>query len=233
MLSQSFCVFVSSISNASKRTQYDFNALFWVQQWLFRRLFVYYYDMKLIVFNNVVFKVMKTKWRYIILLVIFVLISLVTFVKWTTKDINKVNHIKQSHHRHSYLDDSFVHYSSSTHNKRSSSVHHYNKINIEKCSIYDLNCFNLHLCDPTTGPIKVHINPFPPEVQVSTTFFNLLQVIHDSPHYTSSPEEACVFISGNHDTLDRDPLSPNFSHKLNPLPNDGLNYLIFNLFSGR
>lgn len=108
------------------------------------------------------------------------------------------------------------------------------------------NCFNWSRCDPESI-LKVHIYPSSPDdeieahgtkhlgaFKISLSYQKVLNVIESSPHYEPDESKACIFVP-RFDTLDRDPLSPDFvkhlSYHFDP-PNEGRNHLIFNLYSG-
>lgn len=71
----------------------------------------------------------------------------------------------------------------------------------------------------------------------SPLYQKILDIVIESRYYTSNSSEACLFIIAI-DTLDRDPLSPDYIRnvplKLQSLKywNGGRNHLIFNLYSG-
>lgn len=108
------------------------------------------------------------------------------------------------------------------------------------------NCFNWSRCDPKV-PLKVHIYPASPDdeieahgtkhlsaFKISPSYQNILNIIESSVHHEADAEKACIFVP-RFDTLDRDPLSPDFvkhlSYHFDP-PDEGRNHLIFNLYSG-
>ena len=108
------------------------------------------------------------------------------------------------------------------------------------------NCFNWSRCDPESI-LKVHIYPSSPDdeieahgtkhlgaFKISLSYQKVLNVIESSPHFEPNASKACIFVP-RFDTLDRDPLSPDFvrhlSYHFDP-PNEGRNHLIFNLYSG-
>lgn len=108
------------------------------------------------------------------------------------------------------------------------------------------NCFNWSRCDPESI-LKVHIYPASPDdeieahgtkhlgaFKISLSYQKVLNVIESSVHYEPDASKACIFVP-RFDTLDRDPLSPDFvkhlSFHFDP-PNEGRNHLIFNLYSG-
>lgn len=118
------------------------------------------------------------------------------------------------------------------------------------------NCFNFDRCRSLFTPkgsgedavIKVHIYPSDQDKEMlrylqnhnhnvfktSSTYRKILNVIVNSPHFEPNASKACLFIP-RFDTLDRDPLSPDFVKHLayHFLPeDDGRNHLIFNLYSG-
>lgn len=101
------------------------------------------------------------------------------------------------------------------------------------------SCFDFTRC---RGDFKVYVYPQelmedsmnPPP---SPSYQKLLNVIEESRYYTSDPSQACLFILSL-DTLDRDRLSADYVRNLPariqrlPLWNNGLNHVIFNLYSG-
>lgn len=100
-------------------------------------------------------------------------------------------------------------------------------------------CFDFSRC---RGDFKVYVYPQelmednmnPPP---SPSYQKLLNVIEESRYYTSDPSQACLFILSI-DTLDRDRLSADYVRNLPAriqrlsLWNNGLNHVIFNLYSG-
>lgn len=101
-------------------------------------------------------------------------------------------------------------------------------------------CFDLSRCSKEN--FKVYVYP-PTETEemsstsISSSYQKILSVLLESRYLTTDPHSACLFIV-NVDTLDRDPLSNDFVRNMNgriqrlPLWNNGLNHLIFNLYSG-
>lgn len=95
-------------------------------------------------------------------------------------------------------------------------------------------CFDFTRC---IGSFKVYIYPPLDNIVSSNSYQKLLKVISESRYYTANPKEACLFVLGI-DTLDRDPLSSDYVKRLqsriHQLPewNNGLNHVIFNLYSG-
>lgn len=93
-------------------------------------------------------------------------------------------------------------------------------------------CFDFSRCE---RDFKVYV--YPQEESSSPSYQKLLNILLESRYYTADPKEACIFVLSI-DTLDRDALSNyyvrNLQNKLQRLPhwNDGLNHLIFNLYSG-
>ena len=96
-------------------------------------------------------------------------------------------------------------------------------------------CFDFSKC--TGRPFKVYVYPEDDSVPPSSSYRKIINVIKDSQFYTVSAEEACVFVLSL-DTLDRDSLSQDFvrnmQSRLDKLKhwNNGLNHIIFNLYSG-
>lgn len=97
------------------------------------------------------------------------------------------------------------------------------------------NCFNFTKCKPG-DTLKIHIYPSAtdnPHLVVSQTYQKILNVIRTSIYYEPDPSKACIFVT-RYDSLDRDPLSPDYQKSLPqfmPLDN-GRNHLLFNLYSG-
>ncbi|KAM7288910.1 exostosin-1b [Ixodes scapularis] len=96
------------------------------------------------------------------------------------------------------------------------------------------SCFDFSRC--RGKDFKVYV--YPPSDSVpppSPVYQRVLRSIRESRFATADPTEACVFVPAV-DTLDRDPLSPDYVKGVNlaesPLWNGGRNHLIFNLFSG-
>lgn len=100
-------------------------------------------------------------------------------------------------------------------------------------------CFDYARCK---GDFKVYV--YPQEVSEenmnplpSPSYQKLLNVLEESRYYTSDPNQACLFVLSL-DTLDRDRLSADYVRNLPakiqrlPLWNNGLNHVIFNLYSG-
>ncbi|RWS10410.1 exostosin-1-like protein [Dinothrombium tinctorium] len=91
------------------------------------------------------------------------------------------------------------------------------------------------MCKPG-DKLRIHIYPDVKKdssVIISETYQKILNVIRSSIYYEPDASKACIFVS-SYDTLDRDPLSPDFQKNLPPfLPLDnGKNHLVFNLYSG-
>ncbi|RWS24920.1 exostosin-1a-like protein, partial [Leptotrombidium deliense] len=107
------------------------------------------------------------------------------------------------------------------------------------------NCFDFSRCKPGEK-LKIHIYGDDEQQQqrggqqqqkqqqrISETYEKMLNVIRTSIYYEPDASKACLFIS-EYDTLDRDPLSPDFQKNL-PSSfklNNGKNHLVFNLYSG-
>ncbi|KFD61784.1 hypothetical protein M514_26030 [Trichuris suis] len=102
-------------------------------------------------------------------------------------------------------------------------------------------CFDYSRC--RKRPLRVYIYPktnLSGDAEPSSeSYEKILQAIRDSKFYTKNPKEACLFILP-WDTLSRDNLSPfyvsNMRAKIKSIPegmwNNGVNHLIFNLYSG-
>ncbi|KRY51515.1 Exostosin-1b [Trichinella britovi] len=103
------------------------------------------------------------------------------------------------------------------------------------------NCFNYSRC--IDRPFKVYIYPdisnFDEESKTSASYRKILQILRQSKYFTDDPDQACLFVL-SYDTLSRDSLSAeyveNMNAKIKSLPknlwNNGMNHLIFNLYSG-
>ncbi|KRX43444.1 Exostosin-1b [Trichinella murrelli] len=103
------------------------------------------------------------------------------------------------------------------------------------------NCFNYSRC--IDRPFKVYIYPdisnFDEESKTSASYGKILQILRQSKYFTDDPDQACLFVL-SYDTLSRDSLSAeyveNMNAKIKSLPknlwNNGMNHLIFNLYSG-
>lgn len=97
------------------------------------------------------------------------------------------------------------------------------------------SCFDFSKCEKD---FKVFVYPQEENNIPSPSYIKLLNVLLESRYYTADPKEACLFVLSI-DTIDRDRLSSNdyvrnLQIKIQRLPywNDGLNHLIFNLYSG-
>lgn len=111
------------------------------------------------------------------------------------------------------------------------------KMNDKKCRME--TCFDFNRCNTD---FKVYIYP-ENEVEEnelsnkSPLYQKILDVIVESRYFTNDPNQACLFVIAI-DTLDRDPLSPNYVRnvpvKLQKLKywKGGQNHIIFNLYSG-
>lgn len=94
------------------------------------------------------------------------------------------------------------------------------------------SCFDYSKCK---NGFKVYI--YPREEKISHSYNKIITSIQESRFYTTDPKEACLFVLAL-DTLDRDVLSSDIVNdieaKIAKLPywNNGLNHLIFNLYSG-
>lgn len=102
-------------------------------------------------------------------------------------------------------------------------------------------CFDYTNCH-ANKPLKVGITTFASgsdhtsSVQETTLIYKkILSIIKESRFFEQDPSEACVKILET-DTLDRDPLSSNFRQNSAEIFNHdrryGMNFLIFNLYSG-
>lgn len=95
-------------------------------------------------------------------------------------------------------------------------------------------CFDFSKCEKD---FKVYVYPPEDSSVPSPSYLKLLNVLLESRYYTADPKIACIFVLSV-DTLDRDRLSNdyvrNMQSRLQRLPhwNNGLNHVIFNLYSG-
>lgn len=119
-----------------------------------------------------------------------------------------------------------------------------NEFNFSSCSMKD--CFDLSRCN-SSDILKVHIVAnAPPQIIIDPPLLNItgesniihghiLTIIRQSRYFEPNPDKACIFVPED-DTLDRDPLSISFRKisldLLQPEYRYGMNYLIFNLYSG-
>lgn len=111
-------------------------------------------------------------------------------------------------------------------------------VNYNECRME--TCFDFTRC---RGEFKVYVYPqeVSPEDSMtplpSPSYQKLLNVLEESRYYTSDPSQACLFVLSL-DTLDRDRLSADYVRNLPariqrlPLWNNGINHVIFNLYSG-
>lgn len=96
------------------------------------------------------------------------------------------------------------------------------------------SCFDFAKC--RGRDFKVYVYPSESDAPpASAVYQRILRVIRQSSFATTDASEACVLVPAV-DTLDRDPLSPDYARAArltdSPLWNGGQNHLIFNLFSG-
>lgn len=95
-------------------------------------------------------------------------------------------------------------------------------------------CFDFNKCRKN---FLVYVYPPQENLIPSQSYQKLLNVLRESRYYTSDPSYACLFVLSL-DTLDRDHLSAdyvrNLQTRIQRLPhwNNGLNHIIFNLYSG-
>ncbi|XP_049858631.1 exostosin-1 isoform X1 [Schistocerca gregaria] len=101
-------------------------------------------------------------------------------------------------------------------------------------------CFDFSKCE---NDFRVYVYPIYEDPDSGTVltpsplYQKVLNVIQESRYYTSDPSQACLFVLGI-DTLDRDSLSTDYVRNVPArlqklrLWNDGLNHVIFNLYSG-
>ena len=96
-------------------------------------------------------------------------------------------------------------------------------------------CFDYTKC--SGRPFRVYVYPDDDNVPPSSSYLKILNAIKDSRFYTPDPNQACIFVLSI-DTLDRDSLSQdyvrNMQSRVDNLEhwNNGLNHVIFNLYSG-
>nr|XP_018903394.1 PREDICTED: exostosin-1 [Bemisia tabaci] len=114
---------------------------------------------------------------------------------------------------------------------------HSNIVN-QKCRME--TCFDYTKCQTD---FKVYVYPTAESsfgemvLSPSPSYQKLIDVIVESRYFTANPGEACLFILAI-DTLDRDPLSPDYVRNVPSrlqrlkLWNGGRNHVIFNLYSG-
>lgn len=95
-------------------------------------------------------------------------------------------------------------------------------------------CFDFSRC---RKDFKVYVYPPEENLVPSPSYQKLLNVLLESRYYTADPSQACLFVLSL-DTLDRDRLSTDYVRNLQsrvqhlPFWNNGLNHLVFNLYSG-
>jgi len=96
------------------------------------------------------------------------------------------------------------------------------------------NCFDFSKCKPGEK-LKIHIYPEVSKVDpsdISPIYQKILTIIESSSYYEPDFDKACLYVP-RHDYLDRDHLSADFKRKNPPvLLKNGMNHIIFNLFSG-
>jgi glucuronyl/N-acetylglucosaminyl transferase EXT1 len=115
------------------------------------------------------------------------------------------------------------------------------EFNFDVCDMS--TCFDLTLCN-ASDTLRVHIvanarkdqndlSDIPGESNIIHE--RILRIIRQSKYYEPDPKKACLFVPED-DTLDRDPLSTSFRQSsidiFKPEHRFGMNYLIFNLYSG-
>ncbi|KAM8796150.1 LOW QUALITY PROTEIN: exostosin-like 1 [Eudromia elegans] len=97
------------------------------------------------------------------------------------------------------------------------------------------NCFDSARC--ARRGFKVSVHPGARGARLSGTYRKILAALERSRYYTADPAAACLLVLAI-DTLDRDPLSPQYVPDVqreiqgSPLWNGGRNHLVFNLYSG-
>lgn len=95
-------------------------------------------------------------------------------------------------------------------------------------------CFDFSKCQ---SDFRVYVYPPDDSLTPSHSYQKLINTIEESRYYTSDPTQACLFVLSL-DTLDRDRLSTDYVRNLQsriqrlPFWNNGLNHVIFNLYSG-
>lgn len=95
-------------------------------------------------------------------------------------------------------------------------------------------CFDFSRCH---SDFLVYIYPQDENLVPSSSYQKVLNVLRESRYYSPDPSKACLFVLSL-DTLDRDRLSAdyvkNLQQRVQRLPhwNNGLNHVIFNLYSG-
>lgn len=115
------------------------------------------------------------------------------------------------------------------------------EFNFDACDMS--TCFDFTRCNDN-DTLRVYIAPGNDEkVNIALNITGESNIIHDrilriirqSKYYEPDPNKACLFVPAD-DTLDRDPLSTSFRRSYIDLFNSehrfGMNYLIFNLYSG-
>ncbi|KRX98220.1 Dual specificity protein kinase CLK2 [Trichinella pseudospiralis] len=189
---------------------------------------------------------MKTKRRYVALFGIFVIsyssrLLLNTFRHLKTSPLCNQNFSEnaQSYGENVSLDSEFWH---SIYENYSSFIgdDHLEGGGISRpCSMS--SCFNYSRC--IDRPFRVYVYPdipdFDEESKTSASYRKILQILRQSKYFTDDPDQACLFVL-SYDTLSRDSLSAeyveNMNAKIKNLPanlwNNGMNHLIFNLYSG-
>lgn len=150
--------------------------------------------------------------------------------------------LEQRSHTHQLLDEKSKHKVTAHENlvKVVNSPTRVNLFDFTQCSM--TNCFDFSRCR-TNETIGVYIVPRSPERPTNYSEIgesniihaNIMKIIRNSKYHQPDPEKACLRILED-DTLDRDPLSKSFKmnlpNLLTPEHQYGLNYLVFNLYSG-
>ena len=104
-----------------------------------------------------------------------------------------------------------------------------------KCTMQ--TCFNRSNCDENNFRVFIY-NSNRNNLPISKIYKSILNVFTDLGIVTTNANEACLFVVGDVDTLDRDKLSVNFLKDLNSIVKNlthwrmGRNHLIFNMYSG-
>lgn len=104
--------------------------------------------------------------------------------------------------------------------------------NVHMCRME--TCFDFSKC---RKDFLVYVYPPEENLTPSLSYQKLLNVLRESRYYTADPAQACLFVLSL-DTLDRDHLSNDYVRNLQsrvqrlPLWNNGINHIIFNLYSG-
>ena len=174
---------------------------------------------------------MNAKQRYSLILISVILLSICYF--WGSK-FRKKRH-KFRDRKKSYLEEDFFNSNIYLESRRPA-PNVAEDPNLFKSTLCTMEkCFDFSRC--SGRPFKVYVYPEDDNVPPSSSYSKILSAIKDSRFYTEDAEAACVFVLSL-DTLDRDPLSQDFvrniQSRLDKLRhwNNGLNHIVFNLYSG-